>query len=399
MEKLKLIKNIFKYFFGLIIYYASYIIRRDSSVWVFGAWKGLNYTDNSKYLFEYLNKNHKHIKAIWMVRDKLLKAKIEENGYKAYIIFSIKGLYWSLKAKYGVVTNGLIDINRFAVKNMKIINLWHGIPLKPILFADKKKKAVNDYKQKRKLAVIFPFLKKELNYNDSIIPSSSSFVSSILNGVFKKDEFPILGFPRNDGFFRQADSSLKRELNNIKVEGFDLGIYMPTYRQKHEFDIIKYFLDHILELNDFLQEENIILYVKLHPFVKEIEIPPYCSNISLVPRDNKDDIYNLLNSFDFLITDYSSILFDYSIIKRPIILSSFDYNSYIKSNGEFILDYYKELPYPKTNSWTEVIKVIENVKNQEYRINNKQSKYSDKIHFYKDGDSSERVYNYIINNS
>jgi len=116
---------------------------------------------------------------------------------------------------------------------------------------------------------------------------------------------------------------------------------MPTHRNEGELDIGKLFLNNINFIENFLQNNNIVLYIKLHYYhMKNMTQIDY-SNIKLLFDDDiEQDIYSIINTFDLLITDYSSIYFDYLLANKPIIFAPFDYEEYIKLKllGEILLE-------------------------------------------------------------
>ena len=83
----------------LPLWWGQYLIPRNKNIWVFGAWYGEKFSDNSKYLYLYLLKNHPEIKSIWLTRDRNLKTEIKKTGGYVYYTNSIKAVYYSLLAK------------------------------------------------------------------------------------------------------------------------------------------------------------------------------------------------------------------------------------------------------------------------------------------------------------
>ncbi|MBN1968728.1 MAG: CDP-glycerol glycerophosphotransferase family protein, partial [Candidatus Delongbacteria bacterium] len=114
------------------LYLLSYLIPRKKNVWVFGSWFGQNYSDNSKYFFEYVNQ-FTSIKAIWISQNREVVKSIQSKGYKAFHYKSMKAAYYISIAKVGVVSCAPHDIASYSLAKMKIINLWHGTALKKIM--------------------------------------------------------------------------------------------------------------------------------------------------------------------------------------------------------------------------------------------------------------------------
>ena len=382
------------YLIGNILYFFSYIIPKSKKIWIFGSWGGQKFTDNPKYFYNYIQKN-KDITPVWLTENKEIINKLKIKGVLVFHTYSLLGIWYSSRAAVGIVSHGLVDINRYACARMKIVQTWHGIPMKPVLLSDKKDHAKKKRKMLLNIMFFFPFLKKELLFDRNlIICSSSVYVEKLLRKVFG-DKSPLynIGFPRLDGLFNTTnDNLIYQEINNYKKEGLRVGVYMPTYRRKGEFDIISFLSDSKEEIENQLFNSNSILYIKVHPFdYFNIKDKFHSETIRIINDDNIDnDIYQILNCFDFLISDYSSIVFDFLILVKPVYLLVPDRDSYISSNGDFIYDYLN-INLPVVETWTEVLSLIENkieVKNLE--------KISSKYHLHKDGNNSERLYNEIV---
>ena len=168
------------------------------------------------------------------------------------------------------------------------------------------------------------------------------------------------GYPRNEVFF---DNKLKEEIRGKEnLEGKHVIAYMPTWRgtvskvenKQQQEEITTY----LKELDENLTQ-NQILYVNLHPFLNEIIDYSAFKNIRKFP--NNYETYEFLSIVDCLITDYSSIFFDFANTKKKIILFTYDEEQYLKDRGLYIsLD---ELPFPKCKSVKELLNEINTDKN------------------------------------
>lgn len=402
----KVFKNflkLIKYISMLPLYWLSHIIPKDKNLWVFGAWFGERYADNSKYLFEYVNKNHPEIKVVWLTRNKNTYNFVRKKGYNVAKTFSLKGWYYALRAKVAVVSNGISDVNIFTTANTKVVQLWHGIPLKKIMFDDK-----ITFKHptiwKKFLFFIFPFLKKHIDYSNTLLIATSEEVQKIISSAFRVPigQVKITGYPRNDSFFYKPKKDLKftKKLLSFKYQGKKIAIYMPTHRKEGELDINKLFLSDLEVIDKKLKALNYILLIKLHfchtkesLLLKEIK---HYSNIIII-NDNmiEQDIYNILRLTDLLITDYSSIYFDYLLLDKPMIFAPFDIETYIKSDREFYYNYDEVTPGPKAKNWNEVIKYMEETITYPDKYKEQRKKIIDRFHKYKDGNNCQRVFNEI----
>ena len=165
-----------KLFFGVLlypIYLLGKIIPKSENMWIFGAWYGNRYSDNTSYLFEYVNKEKKDVTAVWLSNKSEIISNLRSKGFKAYHKNSILGFYYGCRAAITFVNCGYSDVNMYAVAKSLKVQLWHGIPLKKIKFDDKinENNHHNPYYNgiKSALLFIFPFLN---DLFDLIISSS-----------------------------------------------------------------------------------------------------------------------------------------------------------------------------------------------------------------------------------
>ena len=378
------LKKLFVYNVNLLLYWISKLIPKDEKIWIFGAWFGDKYGDNSKYLFEYVTNNYPEIKAIWLTKDKSTLEIIQKKGYKVYKTHSFKGYYYSIKASISFVSTSFNDINHYVFTGI-YINLWHGIPLKKIVYDDKLTNSI-DYNslQKKFSRMLFPFiyLPEDFNY---IIASSKDETKNLAT-AFKKNikDILITGLPRNDVFDQN-----KRSMKKV--------IYMPTHRNEGELDIATMFLDDLDTINKNFISLNLELYIKLHYYhMKNIDLQNYSNIFIIKDEDIEQDIYSVINDFDLLITDYSSIYFDFLLTDRPIIFTPFDYEEYLSKDRELYYNYDEVTPGPKCKNWNEVLESIEKFKKDSTLYAKERKIVKDRFHKYQDNKSCKRVYNEII---
>ena len=119
------------------IWYLQLLIPRNKKTWIFGAWFGEKYSDNARALFEYVLSHDNSINVIWLTRNNSVKNKLKSEGKKCYSINSFQGIKYSLLADKIIISSGKKDINQFFINGAKIIQLWHGAPMKKIGFDDK----------------------------------------------------------------------------------------------------------------------------------------------------------------------------------------------------------------------------------------------------------------------
>ena len=173
----------------------STLKKRDPNLFVFGSWFGDKFADNSKYLYLYFLQ--KGEKAYWITKNEEVYNQLKQDGLPAAMAYSEEGKRLCSKAGYIVTSTALSDVNENVIGGATRIDLFHGIPLKKIMYDDEvggkmltRRQRVHELLTRRALKDYFVF-------------SSSDTVSKSIRTAFRVDNDHILqyGLPRNDAFF------------------------------------------------------------------------------------------------------------------------------------------------------------------------------------------------------
>ena len=309
-----------------ILYYLSGFIPRSRNKWVFGD-RANNFSDNTKYLFFYLKENEPEIDAVWITNNDALVGTLKSKGFKVYRRYSISGIYFCLTAKYYFYNHHLDDINFWVSRGAVKVNLWHGTPLKVIEFDIREGPLSNVYYKK---SGIFYYYNHIFNPHMYVKPdycvAPTNEIADLFSGAFRigKDRIIISGYPRND-ILNISKKDLIRHVNKYETDELSqlidqlatydkVFIYMPTWRDRGNSFMDKSLFD-IQRMNESLVKNNRLLLIKLHPRTS-IDMREKHSNVVII--NNKFDVYPLLPFTDCLITDYSSIYFDYMNLNKNI---------------------------------------------------------------------------------
>jgi len=391
--KLNTIKNLLFYSYYWI---QGWFKEKDTNIWVFGAMRGEKYMDNAKYLFEYLH-NETKINAVWISKNEVVVAELRLKGFNAYHERSSKAKYFSTIAKVAVIThrgngdNGDLPFYFFS-KQTKIIQLWHGIPLKKIAYDDRIFRSIDNkntinYKIKSLIKnIFFPFL----NYvhQPSMIIALGEETQDIFSRAFRvsKDKVKITGYPRYDILIKNRTIEVKEK----KI------IYMPTFRGAVGSNFTLYGFD-FTNIDTFLKDLGLKLDIKLHTFNRPSE--------ELLNKINKSnnisilddvEIYETIHEYSILITDYSSIFFDFLLLDRPIIFAPFDKDIYLKKDREFYFNYEDITPGPKAKNWNDILKYIKLFNDSKDIYRQDRDKIKNRFHKYIDTKNCERTYKEIL---
>lgn len=228
-----------------------------------------------------------------------------------------------------------------------ILNTWHGTPLKCLGKRDK-----NNYHRignVQKNFIVSDYLLYQNEYT-----RKNMIDSFMLNNICDAKTI-LAGYPRNTIFFDEnSRNKIKKELN---LQYKEILVYMPTWREnEHKKNIFKnktYLLDELIEIENNLKE-NQILYVNIHPLErKNINFKAFKK---IKPFPQEYETYQFLNIADCLITDYSSVFFDFAVTRKKIILFCYDEEEYLEKRGLY-LDFNK-LPFTKVRNVNELINAI-----------------------------------------
>lgn len=330
----------------LPIYLLSHLSIRSKKIWLFGSTFGNRFADNPKYFYLYMQQHHKEIKSIWITKKKSIAKNLTEKGYEAYYSKSIKGIYYCLRGKIYFFDNYSKDICFWLSGGAIKYNFWHGIPLKKIQMDnifDKVRHPQNKAQQ------IYWALRRLSDEKPShYIMTTSTFLKSIFRSAFQTNKVEIYSYPRNEflitNLIRNVYLSKEEEtLSHINKEHQNkkIALYMPTFRESEMrfFDVV--------DLNRFctyLKKSNILLVVKLHPKSKLKEQFEKIANEDVLVLPAEYDPYPFLKVCDTLVTDYSSVYFDFLLLDRPIIFFNYDLNEYLSESRELYFDYDKFTP-------------------------------------------------------
>jgi CDP-glycerol glycerophosphotransferase len=229
------------------------------------------------------------------------------------------------------------------------LNTWHGTPLKAMgRIVPDREYALGNVQRNFNIA-------DYLLYQNEF--SRDIFLTDYMLNKIYEGKILLSGYPRNSSFYRTDRRDKIR--SECGLEHMQVIVYMPTWRgllhkkeSKAQVNRIFGYLAHL----DHKLKENQVLFVKLHPFVKKgIDYSQFL-HIKEFPADY--ETYDFLNASDMLITDYSSIMFDYAVSKKKIILFTYDREEYLGDRGIYIgLD---EMDLPKVETVDELVKEINN---------------------------------------
>ncbi len=381
------IKYIFIIIKQLIFYICSAIVPKQQNLWVFGAWQGKVYGDNTKSLFEYMNQNHKEIKCVWLTHNEDVVSLLKEKEYNVERIKSWRGLLCLLRAKVAVETEGNIDIGGFILCRTKIIQLWHGVAPKKANWNNKRNILQKLYSK------LF-----DNNHAHSYWMASSEQNKVTVHEIFGSslEKTYVTGYPRNDTFQNPVENTMLFERLEKKYPNSKKIIYMPTHRN---FGTKAPFItcESLIEVDQKFREQNIVMVFKphLHELKNYENIENQLTNIIFARDDIYKDVYSYVGGFDLLISDYSSIIYDFLCSKKPIVLFPYDLDEF-KETDAGLFDYFFDVPAgPFCYTWDEVVASVIQLLEEDTWVE-KREVCRKMFHPFDDGKNCARVYEAVM---
>lgn len=350
---------------------------------------GKGFGDNPKYIVEELLKQSENIEIIWLVNNLMPKKARKEfpSEIKVRNIDSIMALYDRATAKVWI--DNVRHLHPMRKKENQIyLQTWHG------RFGGKLVEKDIEH-------LLGPKYVKAAKY-DGKITTGIIVDSKVQEEYFKrsfwlndKAEMLRFGIPRNDILFHMKDDKeyierLKKEMNIDKTKYYVL--YAPTFRDDFLTDGYKIEFEKVREAFQKVMNRECKIIIRLHPnaaFQKE--------NIrfskDVIDGTDYPDIQQLALVSDAIISDYSTTIFDFSMLNKPAFVCALDFDEYRQKRG-FVKEFY-EFPFPFAKTNNELIQNIENYRKDEY--NKKINKYFDENPVYDKGDAAIKTAQWIIN--
>ena len=344
-------------------YPLSFLFVRNPKKYAFGSFRG-SFNDNAKYLFIYTCHHHKDIDAVWLSLDKHTVEQVRSKGLKAYCTYTPKGIWHALTSRYWFFNAYTSDIMFCLSGGAICINLWHGVGIKRIEYNITTGPLALRYQKKDWKEVFFhPESFRKPNYVISSSPFQNHFFSTSFH--ITENRCLMTGYPRNTilldddkermHFVEKYEPTSSLEMIKRLKQYKKVLVYMPTWRDSQRSLFVENMDLHAL--NEVLAKHNELLILKPHANVSVSSNDFTYSNICFF--DGKDDIYPILPYTNVLITDYSSIIYDYLLMPdKDVILYINDYQEYVAMR-DFFYPYDENVVGKRVHTFTELITCIE----------------------------------------
>lgn len=306
---------------------------------------------------------------------------------KEQLTFLLIKPYYMATSSYIFMDNCFLPMAYMDIpKEIKVVQLWHGTG------------TIKKFGQDANVGKLKE-LERKCNEKITHLIANSSYIKGIYEHSFgiAKDKIYVLGIPRTDTLFQQERQN--KQINEFyerypQLKEKKIILYAPTFRDE-EVGKGKLHLD--LDLIEKKLPTNYVLLLKLHPFVADdfIKTREYYNRngeICIYNVSEYKDVNPLLLVSHTLVTDYSSVIFEYCILEKPMIFYAYDLERFSENGRGFYEDYQSYVPGPVVKSTKELLEVIEEEAfNIEEIIEFKNQSFA-----YLDGKSAERFYQTIM---
>jgi len=345
---------------------ASVVVPRRRDLWVFGSGPGIG--EGALALYRTVEHENPALSLLWLARDDRDLATAAELGIPAVLKSSRRGLWATLRARVIVVTHGFGDANRYGLRGGFVVQLWHGIPLKLINLdspATLRTRLLPDSTLvRRMLRVMYRTAARSID----IMPAASEVSASRLRTAFDlpADRVVVTGDPRDDvlvaGDEVRRDATARSGLFaalGVADEGRRVLLYAPTWRDG-EVDPGVPSADEWRAIVTRLEATDSVFVVRPHPHGVGDYAAGVASSDRVVLLDSArcTDVTPVLPAVDLLITDYSSIAFDFALLGRPIVFLAPDVVAYTASRGLYV-GYGTFSGGTEAASWAELLDLLD----------------------------------------
>ena len=347
----------------------------------FESFYGEKATDNPKALYDYMIKNHPEYRCIWNVK-KGYESVFKEQNLPYVVNNSLSALWVQARAQYWVYNTRLVPWKK-PPRHTYLLQTWHGTPWKKLgLDIESVHLAgvnTKEYYQE--------FLQDVQKWDRLIAPNEYAFACFQSAFALPAEKIMLTGYPRIQALIEKEKQAkeIKEQLKIPKEK--KVVLYAPTWRDSENQGQGNYsfaFPFSIEKVKAALGEE-VVLLLRLHYLIhQDLEISvDGVYDVSEYPEIN--DLYVIS---DLLITDYSSVFFDYSVLQKPMLFYAYDEEQYEKERGAYFA--YQKVPGPIVKTEDDLIQKTKELLEEKSLSRWNQQKMLPYIHL-EDGKESERV--------
>lgn len=367
----------------------------DEHLVYFQTFSGRGYSDSPKALYEYMLKSedYKDFRFVWSFKEPERFSFLANDRTEIVRFRSCEDNRYLRRAKYWISNYRMLDY-QVPRKNQVYVQCWHGTPLKRLGYdlkaSDNSMNSIAEIREKYRTDA------ERFTYLLSPSPFATAKFASAWNLTETGQDYKILeeGYPRNDRLINFSNIEREKIRQKLGIDKQKVILYAPTWRDNQHISGTGYTYKTAVDfelLRRELGDEYCILFRAHYLVANSFDFDKYdgfIKDVSYYP-----DINDLYIASDLLITDYSSVFFDYSNLLKPIIFYMYDLKEYENELRGFYIDL-DELPGDIVTKESDLINSIK--KSAKIKTGEKYINFQKKYNPLEDGKSSERVLKKII---
>ncbi|CAM3046497.1 CDP-glycerol glycerophosphotransferase family protein [Sporolactobacillus spathodeae] len=361
---------------------------------LFESFFGRQYSCNPRAIYEYMRDNCPDYQLLWSASPKYTEI-FEAHGVPYVKRFSLKWLYLMTRANYWV-TNVRLPLWMAKPAHTIYLQTWHGTPLKRLAMDMEEVHMPGTNAEKYKSN----FLAESARWDYLISPNAYS--SEIFARAFGfHQEMLETGYPRNDFLYQANNDEAIKEIKRQYGLPLDKKVilYAPTWRDNQFYGRGRYKFKLDMDL-DYMRHElgdQYVIIMRMHYLIaNNLDLSDYQG--FAYDFSHHEDIRELYLISDILITDYSSVFFDYANLRRPMIFFTYDIEDYRDNLRGFYFDFEKKAPGPLVKTTGEVIKAVKEIEQSGFAISDHFDAFAEKFCSLENGTSSKKVVSRVFIN-
>ena len=383
---------------------ATLVIPRSREEWVFGCGAGIG--DGALALWQRVAADARP--AVWLTGSDSEAADASALGIPHVPRMSWRGFWRTARARVIVVTHGFGDVNRYAVSGGFVAQLWHGIPLKRIGLDSPETLRSSILPRslllRRALGAMYRGAARQID----LLPAASPLVRGRLESAFGLPDarVPVTGEPRVDVLSTGTPDERRERARAVLARAglpslgdARLVLYAPTWRDGEPDPAIPTPAQW-RRLIEVLEARDAVLLVRSHPLGAGDYEPPFATDRVLALGSSRlRDATPALPALSALITDYSSMAFDASLVPLPVLFLAPDVEEYARRRG-FYGRFSDVAGTDPGTTWDDTVAQLDALLADPVVRAERIARAADlsaSVHTYRDGENTARVYRAILN--
>lgn len=366
----------FEFYKRLLAFYVFRVFPIQKNKVVFSSYQGKGYGDNGKYIAEALLSSEKKYDLVWLVNE--MDTEMPDSIRKARLM-SFKGIFEMCTAKVWIDNCRKLNFIRKR-KKQYYIQTWHGdVGMKKC-----EKDAIQD------LAINYiKGAKRDSQMADLFVCGNRWMSEMYHKSWWYSGEVAECGYPRRDLFYRQDEALIESIRNKLGLsKEAKVLLYAPTFRTSAQKENLQLYSLNWKATLLALQEKfggEWVGMIRLHPNISrlasELALPGEVLNVTDYP-----DMQELILISDCVISDYSSSLFEFAVMKRPGFIYAVDIEEYKKIRDLYFS--FDEIPFSVSASDAELVQAIRSFDEEQYQKKLHEF-YDERLQMVEKGEASE----------